>query len=401
MNYVFFIFLIVLLLFFRKTKVNLSNPLVLFWGTWIITILICSLNIFSMYNKISIKTYFYVMMFLIAPTIGFFLGRRLLFTNKNTEYSMFKLIISFNVLFCLICCAYILTIIKLGLPPAISGGDRSSYYLSGGGELVYLLVYPCFFLGLFLLKKVNIIKIVPQLIILCGMILTRGNKMAVFSIVLMLFYLYGKRIKLYNIIFSLLFVLIIFYLSTFIYTKNISDKYLLQSTRIFLTGFTLPNNLYFLFDPMIYFGSNLYNLNNLINMNMGNLGYGLISFQSIAQIFGIFIPSINIQTQNLQNVLNSSLMLPLFNTYSGFGLLYFDFGFIFTIIIMFIIGLLAGELYMSRSTYQLSLEKNFFGFILYQTLALSFFTFYLGNSEVVTNLIVMLIVSLFARKHIK
>lgn len=399
MNFTFLIILILLIIFFRKKKINLNNPLFFFWSTWIITILICLLNIFSAYNKLSLKTYLYLFLYLLVTTFGFILGKSLSFANVDIKYTPSKLVVSFNILFLLVCCAYILTIIKLGLPPAISGADRSTYYLGNGGELIYLLIYPCFFLGLILFREIPLIKILPQLIVLSIIVLSRGNKMTIFTIVLMIFYLYGRKIKLINIILFLIFVLVVFYFSTYIYTKNVTDKYLLQTTRVLLTGFTLPNNFYFLYDPLIYFSSNLYNLNNLINLDLSFIGHGLISFKSITQILGAFNPSVTEHYVELQNILNSSLTVPIFNTYSGLGLLYFDFGIILTLAIMLVIGILTGGIYKNKEKSNVSLTTNFFGFILYQTLALSFFTFYLGNLEVLTNLIIMFIISLIAKKH--
>lgn len=395
---IFAFFILMLLCLFKNKKVNLNSPLPFLWSTWSIVIILCYSKIFPEYGNISNLTLIYVVLFLILTSAAFKIGGRVLINNHIKSYSLHRLLISFNFLFGLVVLAYLCTIIIFGLPPAFTGESRSNYYLPNGGELIYLLIYPCFFLGLILLKRVNIKYVLPQLLILFVLVLTRGNKTAIFSLALMLFYLYGKKTKPINIVYFLLFLVVIFYLSTLMYTKNIQDKALLRNTKLLMTGFTLPMSLYFLYDPMAYFASNLFNLNSLVVLRLGFFGKGVISFKSLAQVFGILFSKLSDFTSNAKSVMDSSLPIPLFNTYSGLGTLYFDFGIIISIIIFILIAFSLGAIYSSKEKKGITLSNDFLGFLLFQTLAVSFFTFYLGDLEVITNLIVMYLIDLFARQ---
>lgn len=397
-----FICLIILLiiLFFLKGKViNLSNPLFLMWSTWILSIVICLLKIFSSYNNLSLKTLFFIATFLVFTSVGFIFGKK---RSNNyvivaREYSERKLLIAFNLLFLLVTAIFAATVIKLGLPPAISGGDRSTYYISGATEIIYLLIYPCFFIGFYLIKKFNCrYRICVQLIILTCFILLKGNKMSFFTILLMIFVLFGKKVNLFRVILILGCILLVFYLSTFIYTKNILDQNALKDARILLTGFSLSGNWYFLYDPLIYLASNLYNLNNLISSNLSGIGLGTVSFKGLFQVIGFLFPMVTTKMSIGLLEMNSTLSVPIFNTFSALGLLYYDFGEFFTLIIMFLIGFLAGKNYSATENYG-CISIMFIYLILFQTLVLSFFTFYLGNLEVITNIIVIIIIDLLCK----
>lgn len=395
---IFVILILMLLCFLKNKKVDLNSPLLFLWSTWSIIIILCYLNIFPEYGSINSLTLSYVVVFLILTSLAFKIGEKVLINNHTNSYSLHRLLISFNFLFVLVVLAYLLTILTLGLPPAFTGESRTDYYLPNGGELIYLLIYPCAFLGIFLVKRVKLRCVLPQLVIMFIIIITRGNKTTIFSIVLMLFYLYGRKMKAVNILYFLFFLVIIFYLSTLIYTKNIQDKVLLRNTKIMMTGFSLPMSLYFLYDPMIYFASNLFNLNSLVTLRLSFLGKGVISFKALSQLIGIPFSGLSDFSSNAKNIMDLSLPIPLFNTYSGLGTLYFDFGMIISIVIFIVIAFSLGIIYSSKDKENITISNNFLGFVLFQTIAVSFFTFYLGNLEVITNLIVMYLIDLFARQ---
>ena len=325
-------------------------------------------------------------------------GKSLPIKFTDTKYNYLRLFYSFNILFMVVIFAYVITIIKLGLPPLFSGSVRSQYYLSNGGELLYLLVYPCFFLGLFILYNYKKHPfngyIYTQLLILLFVIFTRGNKMTIFAIILMFCFYWGKQISLAKLTTLLLLIIAIFLLVSVTYKKNIQNLSALKVARINITGFRLPSNYYFLYDPLIYMSSNIDNLNSLINTRLSGIGLGTLSFKGIYQIIAVFNPSItDLSRQTLINA-NASLTVPQFSTYSGLGLLYYDFGPLISLETFMLIGFTSGALYNKNS---MNLTLMFFSFILFQTLALSFFSFYLGNLEVITNIIFMIIIDLYAR----
>lgn len=398
----FYIILLVSLIFcILKRQFNLTNPLFFLWSSWIAALLICLGNVFSSYSSLTLKTLYFVGAFLLLTTISFYLGKSFKFALPQVSYNRFILINAFDFLFILVVLSYVLTIIRLGLPPIFTGADRSQYYLSGGGELLYLLIYPCFFLGLFLIQQelanTKKPKIYIELLLLAMIIATRGNKMAIFSVILMLLFFFGKRVNLLRLLFLALLVIIIFSMVSSIYKKNIEDHFAFKVAKISLTGFTLPDFWYFLYDPFIYLSSNINNLDGLITNHFSGIGLGAMSFKGIYQIAALFNPSLNDVLNNARTIINNTLTIPLFSTFSGLGDLYYDFGPFIALEIMIIIALFAGITNGGSSSPHTSLSESYISFLLFQTLALSFFTFYLGNLEVITNVIVVCLIDFLAQ----
>lgn len=383
----------------ESISLNLTSPLPFLWGTWLIALIICFLDIFTAYPVPSNETVVFVCAFLIGSTVAYHYGIRLQPSQKNIRYTGKRLYRAFNILFTLVVLSYIVTIIRLGLPPLLVGGNRSNYYLSGGGELIYLLIYPCFFLGLFVLYRqssFNYQRVLSfQLIILFLIILTRGNKMAIFSVILMICFFWGHKVNWSFLIILLALVILIFALLSTIYKRNVSNLNNLKAAKIALTGFSLPDSCYFLYDPMIYLSSNVNNVDSLIQAHMSGLGFGAFSFKGICQLLGIINPEISGLPHQALVMANSTLTVPLFSTYSGLGELYFDFGPVIAIELMMILSFACG--YFNEST-RSNLSQSFVAFLLYQTLTLSFFTFYLGNLEVITNIFVVLVIDKYARQ---
>lgn len=392
-----FIFLLFVLAMAR-VKFNLANPLSLLWGTWIISIGICLANIFTVYPKLSTQSLVFMFSFLVITSLSFTVGKSLPVNFTPISYNYIRLVHSFNMLFITVILSYIITIIKLGLPPLLSGSQRSQYYLSGGGELFYLLIYPCYFLGLFILynyEKYHLNNyILLQLLILLLVIFTRGNKMTIFAVMLMFCFYWGRRVSLAKISIMLMVVIAIFLIISITYKKNVQNLSALKLARINVTGFSLPSNYYFLYDPLIYMSSNVDNLNSLMNAKFAGLGIGTLSFKGIYQLFALFNPVISEFPKQILINANASLTVPQFSTYSGLGLLYYDFGPIISLEIFMLIGFFSGLFYERES---IDLTILFFSFILFQTLALSFFTFYLGNLEVITNIIFIFFLDMYSR----
>lgn len=379
-------------------SVNLTNPIFLLWATWVVSLLICFANVFTVYEPLSNYAITLIIAFLFCISVAYWYGHQFHFVKSMVHYSGVRLYESFNVLFWLVVVAYVLTIVKLGLPPIFSGAQRSTYYLSGGGELVYLLIYPCFYLGIFILyNHLNHLAnpwIIGQLIVLLAMIMTKSNKMTIFAIALMLCYFFGRRVNWFVVALMVVIVVLIFSFASITYTKNVTDLNTFEQERYAITGFALPQSLNFLYDPLIYMSSNLYNISTLLQSNMSGQGMGALSFHGIVQIVGIFNPSFNQLNDQARHLINMSTTIPNFSTYSALGELYYDFGPTISLEIATIIGFFSGLFTDPKHRH---LFADFLGFILYQTIVLSFFTIYLGNLEVITNLIVVLLIDIYAQ----
>lgn len=400
---IYILFVFIILICISRRSFNLSNPLFFLWTTWGISFCICLLNIFSVYPLLSINSIFFILFFLFFTSLSFLLGKSLPIEFKKTHYNEKKLFQSYTVVFFIVFATYILTIIKLGLPPLLSsGGVRSEYYLSNGGELFYLMVYPCFFLGLYIFyyfkNQINFWPLVIQQLILFAIILSRGNKMAIFSVLLMMCFFWGEHVKSIYLIGLVAIVIFIFSFVSIIYKRNIENLDALKTAKITLTGFNLPDSLYFLYDPSIYLASNLYNINGLIREHLNGIGLGTFTFKGISQLLAPFSPTISSMMSNSLIIANTSLSVATFSTYSGLGQLYFDFGPIVAIMVFMLVGFLNGIVNIPPRKFKLNLTSSFFAFILFQTLALSFFTFYLGNLEVISNLFVIFAIDMYSRK---
>lgn len=399
----YIIFIVLICLVNIRTSFNLSNPLFFFLASWVISLLICLLNIFSFYPSLSDETLIFIFSFLFLTSVSYYVGHSLPIRYKEAQYNILKLIQCYNLIFFIVIVTFCLTVIKLGLPPLLSsGGVRSEYYLSGGGELCYLMIYPCFFLGLYILyhfhKGGSYGFIIIQELILFLVILVRGNKMAIFSILLMICFFWGQKVKFINLIGLLFLVVFIFSFVSIIYKRNVEDLDTLKQAKIALTGFDLPDNLYFLYDPLIYLASNIYNINGLLCGHLSSIGMGTFSFKGICQLIAPFNPHLNVMMGNSLIIANTSLTVATLSTYSGLGLLYFDFGPIIAVLIFMLIGFTSGILSIPNKKFKLNITGSFLAFILFQTLALSFFTLYLGNLEVISNLLLMFIVDIYARE---
>lgn len=381
-------------------SVNLTNPIFLLWATWIISLLICFANVFTVYAPLSNASFMMIVAFVLCVSLAYYYGRQFHFTPSSVHYDGGRLYEAFNVLFALVVASYILTIIKLGLPPIFSGAQRSTYYLSGGGELAYLLVYPCFYLGIFIIyhhlnRHANVF-IFFQLLILLAMIMTKSNKMTIFAIILILCYFFGRRVNWFVIVLMAIVVVLIFSFASLTYTKNIIDLNAFDQQRYMLTGFALPQSLNYLYDPFIYMSSNMYNINTVMQSGMSGNGLGALSFHGIVQIIGVFDPSFNQLNDQARHLINMSTTIPSFSTYSALGELYYDFGPAIALELSTVMGFFSGLL---TDHHHQHLFTDFFAFILYQTIALSFFTIYIGNLEVITNLLAMLLIDMYARKE--
>lgn len=400
---IFFTMILLIISAIFKPKINFDNAITILFGTWGIALLTCFSNVFTSYNDLNISTVIFVLLTLIMITVSYFIGSRSLISDKHYHYDFSKVIKAFNLLTIVVVISFILTIVLLGLPATLGGEiARSAYYLPNGGEVFYLMIFPTYFLGLIYCKyNGNWHNVLFQLFILSAIIILKGNKMGLFSIVLMYLYLFGRKFNLFKVICLILGIIFAFYMASFIYTQKVLNIDALKIAKMNLSGFSLGDKLYFLYDPLIYLATNLNNLNSLVTSNLGGIGLGTISFTGISQILALPFPEIEVFSNFASSSMARVIQIPDYNTFSAIGLLYTDFGMFITVSVMSIISFFSGREHKRFKNGTSSLSLSFFGFILFQTIALSFFTFYFGNLEVITNILMMFVISIYVRKYEK
>lgn len=379
-------------------KFNISSPIFIFLITWIVAIMTCYLNIFENYNPLSLRTILFIIINILVIVLGYTLGKSQKFKISKIDYDNNKLLISFNILFIIVVISFLFTIYKLGKPPILGGIDKSIYYLPNGMEIFYLTIYLAFFIGFFLIKRgVSFKKLVIQLIILTLIVCLKSNKTGIFTILLLVLFFFGRKITFTKLLMIILGVFFIFGISSIMYYKP-TNKVILQNAVTTITGYRLSNKLFFLFNPLIYLTCNLYNLNGLISLNLGGIGHGWGAFYGISHYLSEYSTYFNRIIENTSLNMNASLQIPSFNTYSGLGILYVGFGMILSVFIMFLLGWLSGIL--SRNKFNKNIVLIFLDFLIFETLSLSFFTFYLGNIEVISNILIVILIHIYARRRL-
>ncbi|WP_137598038.1 O-antigen polymerase [Paucilactobacillus kaifaensis] len=398
---VFMLALLLIIAVVLHWKINLTNPMVIFLGTWILVFIIVYENIFANFYHLSLKTVLFVLISIFFVVFFFRIGKKLGITMKIVYYNLNRLAISANILGCIVIFAFIITWIKLGPPPLLGSSiDRANYYVSGI-ELLYQMLYVALFLNLFLWKKGYSSGLVINWILIFSVFTAlRGNKTGIFLIILMFLYFFGKKVDVFKIVLLFLGIISVFYFVSFIYLNSVANENLLKDLKMSMTGYQLPTQLYVLYDPLIYMVNNIYNLNGLINQNLGGIGLGSISFPGITQIFDILFNHISIFKDSVSSQMTGTLQFLSINTFSGLGKLYVDFGLFLSEAFMCVIGFVSGVYFynLMYASHDISIIHYYMGLILYETLSLSFFTFYMGNIEVFINLIVLFIIHLFSVK---
>lgn len=388
--------LIFALLVIRKVQFDLTKSIVLFIATWSVSLLIYKSGLFLNYPKIAQITWYFIGLTIVTTTALYLFGFQIKWNTSAISYDLKKVQKSSDIILILVVCSFLFTVYKLGLPPTLGGAViRSEYYLSGI-ETVYLLIYVSIFLYAYIIQKTGSIKSVSiQLLIIIILIVLKGNKFAFFVFMLTLLFFFGRKIKVARIFLILLGIVVVFVLASTIYISS-ENEYLLRSTQISQLGFSLPYNFAFLIDPLVYFSSNIANLNAIINSNFSEWNYGSFSFKIIWQNLSFLVPSAENEVLNTTNWINSVLPFPWLNTYSALGSLFVDFGIVLSIIVFGILGFFSGIFDKIRIQKNPSLPVLFLGLSFYQFFSLSFFTFYFTNKEIITNVIVVVIVHLYA-----
>lgn len=394
--FVFSILLIFLLSNVFKVTFNLSNGLVVFYLTWLLSILIYLSGVFSNYPSISINTWVYMMSTFCVTTILYFFGKRIDWKVPKQYYDTDKVLKCANFILIAVLISFAITILKLGIPPTLGGSIiRSRYYVSGF-ETVYLMIYVDIFLYMFILKKTESIKhIVPQMMLILILILLKGNKFAFFVLLLTVLFFFGEKIKLGKVLGLSVLVIGVFIIASMLYLSS-DNQFVLRNAQMAELGYQLPYSLSFLIDPMVYFSSNVVNLNSIVNANFSDWNFGAFSFKIIWQNFSFLFPESENHVQNTVIWINSNLPFPWLNTYSALGSTFVDFGKFISVMLFGLLGFISGSLDKVRSKNP-SLIVLFFGLLLYQFFSLSFFTFFFTNKEIITNVLVIVFVHFYCR----
>jgi len=394
--FAFSILLIFLLSSVFKVTFNLSNGLVIFYLTWLLSILIYLSGVFSNYPAISVNTWIYIISTLCLTTILYFFGKHIDWKVSKQSYDINKVLKCANFILIVVLISFVITILKLGTPPTLGGSViRSQYYVSGF-ETVYLMIYVDMFLYMFIVKKTESIKhIVPQMMLIFFLILLKGNKFAFFILVLTVLFFFGKRIKLGKVLGLSVLVIGVFIIASTLYLSS-DNQFTLRTAQMVELGYQLPYSLSFLIDPMVYFSSNIVNLNSIVNANFSDWNFGAFSFKIIWQNFSFLFPDSENHVQNTVIWINSNLPFPWLNTYSALGSTFVDFGKFISVMLFGLLGFIAGSFDRVRSDNS-SLIVLFLGLLLYQFFALSFFTFFFTNKEIITNVLVVIFVHFYCR----
>ncbi|MCT3054381.1 oligosaccharide repeat unit polymerase [Leuconostoc citreum] len=390
--------LILVVMSISRKKFDFTKSIVVFIVTWITSLFTYESGLFSNYPVLSFKTWFFIISTILFTTSLYFVSYQINWKAKDVSYDLAKIRKSADLIMVLVFFSFLGTVYKLGLPPTLGGGViRSEYYVSGF-ETIYLLIYLAMFLYIYIAQKTKSIKLVwVQFLVILILIILKANKFAFFVLLLTLMFFFGKKIKIGRLLIIVVGIIGVFILASMLYISK-ENEYVLRSAQISELGFKLPYYFAFLIDPLVYLSSNIVNLNAIVNSQFSDWNYGAFSFKIIWQNFSFLFPSAENKVSNTANWINSILPFPWLNTYSALGSLYVDFGTLISIMILSISGFFAGIFDKLRSKRNSSLILLFFGLTFYQLFAFSFFSFYFTNKEIITNIIVLAVVHIYARK---
>lgn len=382
---------------FSLTRFDLTKGITIFILTWMISLIIYEAGVFTNYPVITYKTWIYLILTIFGATLMYHLAGKINFSYTGSNYDIGKLKLSANIILVFVILSFLYTIIKLGLPPTLGGGVlRDQYYISGV-ETVYLSIYIAMFLYSYILSKTHSFKgIWIQYIIIFLLVVLKGNKFAFFVFLLTFLFFFAKKVKISQMLTLLVGILGVFILASTLYL-NESNEFTLRTAQIYELGYRLPINFAFLIDPFVYFSSNIVNLNTIVNSDFSNWSYGIFSFKIIRQDFAFLFPNTQVTADALNNWIRSILPFPWLNTYSAFGGLYLDFGLVIASILFSVFSFFAGLFDKVRSVGGSSLITLYISFLFYQLLALSFFTFFFSNKEIITNLLIIILVHNFSK----
>lgn len=369
---VFGVFLAFLIL---KRNVDFFHPAILFTIIILGTYFLACLHLSDF--QTSYPLWFTILIFgmLIVFWIGCKVGEALSTSEeKEIEYyseSTMRLVV--RLLWFAIIISFIVTTKTLGAPPAISGTNRSEYFVSGWGSIVLLqstllalLLYdhynenavgkPFWFYVITIAVVAALFANKFQILYMLVLVMTARNS-------------YGKKIKLLDIILAAIAAILIFMILFILVYENmygVSIDEIHRGYRIHM-----PSNMKFLTQPYLYA---TFNYENLYNYLIGNVHHihGYKSFNAIISTFhleGLWPKSDSIYSSEWRDILK----VPSLTTGTMFEDFAQDGGVIWMTIGTFICGIIS-----SFSFSKFKCNKNYFWFFAFSAsivaIAFSFFS---------------------------
>lgn len=276
------------ILIIRRRTTDFMNPSVLFSLIILTSYFLACLRLSGLQSNYPI--WFTVLIFLLI--FSFFMGCQIgnnikIQENVNLSFyspSTMRLIAFLLWLFIVI--SFIVTIRQMGPPPAISGTNRSDYFLSGWGSIVLL---QSTLMGLLLFDRYNERALGwmfwPYLVSIVIIALLFANKYQILYMLVLALVArntYGKKIRIFTLLMAALIAVALFLiLFTFVY-KNM---YGISMSAIY-TGYRmrLPESLQGLTQPYLYAAFNYENLYNYLTSSVHHL-HGCRTFNAIIDTF--------------------------------------------------------------------------------------------------------------------
>lgn len=395
------VFLTFFIIFGRKS-INMLNPTILYCIIWGTMIVLYVLPIFLNYPTIKFTNW----LLIISTVLVFCLGSELAivtFRNRKAgvsfSYDKKKLQSLMFLLLMIVFVAFVITVVKLGLPPLLGGSIVRSLYYVNFVEPFYLLIFPFWFGSVYLIKsKYHIYRNVFFITVSLIPVLMRGNKFPlIFLIGLIIFYLgINKKVKL-KYLFLILFVVfgVFIFSSTFI-TKS-SDEIL--KTQDVILGINLPSYLRSLADPIMYITNNLMNFSNFLNVH-SPYSFGMEQISGLMHDLGLdFLVRNSVNANSM--LWSSNLQFSWLTTGTYLKTFYLDFGYIGVIFGPLFYGYICGYFYMKVIKKQMdnSLTTIYISYLLFLSVLLSFFTNYFSENGLIYNLIVIFIIDFVTRRR--
>lgn len=220
MYYILGVVIVLIALFsIRNMEINILNPILLYILIWGGMCLLYLIPLFSNFKEINLKEWGIILATIVTFVIGSLFGSRI--TNEgneiNYQYSKKKLQISTVWLVIIEYIAFLITVYKLGLPPLLGGSVLRVNYYVGFVEQIFLLIFPLWFLSIYLIYrhykvKTNVIIIIFSIL----PVILKGNKFPfVFLLALLLFFVgLNRKIRLKYLINIILIVVGLFYVGS-------------------------------------------------------------------------------------------------------------------------------------------------------------------------------------------
>lgn len=318
--------------------------------------------------------------------------------TKERTYSISTMKLVISILWILIVFSFFMTVRTLGAPPAISGTERSEYFVSGWGSIVLLqlvltalLLYDryhrqaigkLFWFYLFSIVVMTLLFANKfQIIYLFVLILTARNT-------------YGEKIRIRTlVVLSIIIVLLFIFLFVFIYENmygiSMKDIYINYYMRI-------PNKYSFLSQPYLYLAFNFENLYHfLISPHHSLYGYKTLNvFIEVFHLEGLFSDSTIAHVGEWKNFLK----VPSLTTGTMFEDFAQDGGIPMMSICTFVCGFWSSFCYRKYNN-----NKNFEWFFMYAASIVAIFFSFFSNAftskVTMINISVALFISFLLKKN--